>query len=230
MAMVRPRGEPSHIRPKLPSCMARPRSPLNTPARPAQWPWCVRILALGALGMVPGRAACPRPLMARPREPTKMCFGPPKGPRARALSMARPRDGVRRWTTRKSIVAKGKGKLVMPPTRKSLRLAGLPPSLPPTSPKSVLGPNKLLVLAIAAAKVETCPKAQENIQAQVVKTPTDIKRKKTTRISVKPLRKWFSQRIIASGGPSRPKPKKVEVIDLISDEEEDAQEKEAAME
>ncbi|MED6146533.1 hypothetical protein PIB30_035327 [Stylosanthes scabra] len=89
---------------------------------------------------------------------------------------------------RKSLVAKGKGKLAMPPTRKSPRLAGLRPSSPPFSPKSVL--------AIAAAKVETYPKAQESVQAPVVE----------------------------------PKPKKVEVIDLVSDEEEEAQEKEAAME
>ncbi|MED6192742.1 hypothetical protein PIB30_012912 [Stylosanthes scabra] len=130
---------------------------------------------------------------------------------------------------RKLVAAKGKGKLAMPRTRKSPCLAGLPPSLPPT-PKSVLGPNKLLVLAIAAAKVETHHKAQENIQAPVVKLPTDIKGKKNARISMKPLRKRFSQRIIARCGPSRPKPKKVEVIDLISDEEEEAQEIEVAME
>ncbi|MED6127120.1 hypothetical protein PIB30_085096 [Stylosanthes scabra] len=92
---------------------------------------------------------------------------------------------------RKSLVTKGKGKLAMPPTRKSPRFLGLPPSLPPTSPKFVLGPNKLLVLAIAAARVETHPKAQENVQ-----------------------------RIIDRGGPSRPKPKKVEVINLVSDDEE----------
>ncbi|MED6137624.1 hypothetical protein PIB30_066687 [Stylosanthes scabra] len=70
-------------------------------------------------------------------------------------------------------------------------------------------------------KVETRPKAQENIWVSVVEPPKDIKGKKTTRISVKPLRKRFSQRIIARGGPSRPKPKKVEVIDLVSDEEEE---------
>ncbi|MED6220247.1 hypothetical protein PIB30_043050 [Stylosanthes scabra] len=131
---------------------------------------------------------------------------------------------------RESIIAKGKWMLAMPPTRKSPRLAGLPPSLPPTSPKSVLGPNKLLVLAIAAARVETRPKAQASIQAPVVEPPKDEKGKKTARISVKPLRKRFSQRIIARGGPSRPKPKKVKVIDLISDEEEKAQEKEAVVE
>ncbi|MED6111755.1 hypothetical protein PIB30_055199 [Stylosanthes scabra] len=89
----------------IPGATARPH-PLNgAPARPAHpratkvhgafAPSSWRALALGALGMVPGRAARPRPLMVRPREPTKTCFGPPKGPCARALSMARPRDGVR---------------------------------------------------------------------------------------------------------------------------------------
>ncbi|MED6119926.1 hypothetical protein PIB30_016306 [Stylosanthes scabra] len=136
---------------------------------------------------------------------------------------------------RKSEDAKGKGKLAMPPTQKSPRLAGLPPFVPPTSPKSVLRPNKLLVLAIAADAVEIHPKARGiadacSSWAPVEKPPTDIKGKKTARISLKPLRKRFSQRIIARGGPSRPKPKKVVVIDLVSDEEEEAQDKEAATE
>ncbi|MED6182586.1 hypothetical protein PIB30_029835 [Stylosanthes scabra] len=74
---------------------------------------------------------------------------------------------------------------------------------------------------LAAAKVETCTKAQENVQVPVVEPPKDIKGKRTARILVKPLRKRFSQRIIARGGPSRPKPKKVEVIDLVSDDEEE---------
>ncbi|MED6147579.1 hypothetical protein PIB30_045136 [Stylosanthes scabra] len=56
----------------------------------------------------------------------------------------------------------------------------------------------------------------------------DIKGKKAARISVKLLRKQFSQRIIARGGPSRPKPKKAVVIDLVSDEEEQARDKETA--
>ncbi|MED6182701.1 hypothetical protein PIB30_031122 [Stylosanthes scabra] len=116
---------------------------------------------------------------------------------------------------RKLEVAKGKGKLAMPPTRKSPRLAGLPPILPPTSPKYVLRPNKLLVLAIAAARREPNPKAQASAQATVVEPPKDTKGKKTARISMKPLRKRFSQRIIARGGPSRPKPNKVEDRDSM---------------
>ncbi|MED6220323.1 hypothetical protein PIB30_043857 [Stylosanthes scabra] len=101
----------------------------------------------------------------------------------------------------KSFVTKGKGKLAMPPTQKSPRLARLPPSLPQTFPKSVLGPHKLLVLARAAASVETGPKTQENVQVPVVEPPKDIKGKRTARISVKPLRKRLSQRIIARVGP-----------------------------
>ncbi|MED6107824.1 hypothetical protein PIB30_017906 [Stylosanthes scabra] len=31
----------------------------------ARWPWCVRALALGALGLAPGRAARPRSLLQR---------------------------------------------------------------------------------------------------------------------------------------------------------------------
>ncbi|MED6135551.1 hypothetical protein PIB30_047549 [Stylosanthes scabra] len=104
---------------------------------------------------------------------------------------------------RKSEDAKRKGKLAMPPTRKSPRLTGFLPFVPPTSPKSVLKPNKLLVLAIAAARGEPNPKAQASAQAT---------------------------RIIARGVPSRPKPKKVVVIDLASDEEEEARDKETATE
>ncbi|MED6221607.1 hypothetical protein PIB30_056418 [Stylosanthes scabra] len=100
---------------------------------------------------------------------------------------------------RKSEDAKRKGKLAMPPTRRSPRLAGLLPFAPPASPRSVLRSNKLLG-------------------------------KKAARISVKPLQKRFSQRVIARGGPSRPKPKKAMVIDLVSDEEEKARGKETAAE
>ncbi|MED6140621.1 hypothetical protein PIB30_095014 [Stylosanthes scabra] len=95
------------------------------------------------------------------------------------------------------MAAKGKGKLATPPTRKSPRLAGLPPSLPPTSPKSVLRPNKLLVLAIAVDAVRIHSKARESPQAP---------------------------RVIARGAPSRPKPTKIEVIDLVGDEEKEAAE------
>ncbi|MED6171162.1 hypothetical protein PIB30_038244 [Stylosanthes scabra] len=130
---------------------------------------------------------------------------------------------------RESEDAKGKGKLTMPPTRKSPRLAGLPPFVPTTTfPRSVLRPNKLLVQAIAAVKGEPSPKTSS--QATVETPSVDIKGKKAARISVKPLRKRFFQRIIARGGPSRPKPKKAVVIDLVNDEEGEVQGKEAAAE
>ncbi|MED6147449.1 hypothetical protein PIB30_044132 [Stylosanthes scabra] len=120
---------------------------------------------------------------------------------------------------RKSMAAKGKEKLTAPSTQKSPRLAGLPPSLPPSSPKFVLGPNKLLVLAVAASAFGVHSKAREDPQAPVVEQPKVVKGKSTARISVKPIQKRFSQRIIARGGPSRPKPKKIEVINLGSDDE-----------
>ncbi|MED6210351.1 hypothetical protein PIB30_063296 [Stylosanthes scabra] len=89
----------------------------------------------------------------------------------------------------KSEDAKRKGKLAMPPTRKFPRLAGLLPFAPPASPRSVLRSNKLLVLAIAAAKGEPNPKAQASAQATVEKPSVNVKGKKVARISVKPLRK-----------------------------------------
>ncbi|MED6128953.1 hypothetical protein PIB30_103055, partial [Stylosanthes scabra] len=107
---------------------------------------------------------------------------------------------------------------------KSLRLAGLPPSLPPTSPKSMLRSNKLLVLAIAIDTFRIHSKARESSQAPVVEPSKDVKGKRTARISAKPLRKRFSQRIIARGGPSRPKPMKNKVIDLVSDEDKEVAE------
>ncbi|MED6109558.1 hypothetical protein PIB30_034868 [Stylosanthes scabra] len=146
----------------------------------------------------------------------------------------RSRDGLGASTwmdrKRKSEHAKRKGKLAMPPTRKSPRLAGLLPFAPLASPKSVIRSNKLLVLAIAAARGERNLKAQASAQATVEKPPANVKGKKAARISVKPLRKRFSQRIIARGGPSRPKPKKSVVIDLVYDEEEEARDKETATE
>ncbi|MED6208648.1 hypothetical protein PIB30_047241 [Stylosanthes scabra] len=131
---------------------------------------------------------------------------------------------------RKSEDAKRKGKLAMPPTRKSPRLASLLPFAPPASPRSVLRSNRLLVLAIAAAKGESSSKAQASAQATVEKPSVDIKGKKAARISMKPLRKRFSQRIITRGGPSRPKPKKAVVIDLVNDEEGEVQGKETTAE
>ncbi|MED6198528.1 hypothetical protein PIB30_067236 [Stylosanthes scabra] len=148
--------------------------------------------------------------------------------------LARPRDGLgasaRMDRKRKSEDVNRKGKLAIPPTQKSPRLAGLLPFAPPVSPRSVLRSNKLLVLAIAAARGEPNPKAQASAQATVEKPSVDVKGKKAARISVKPLRKRFSQRVIARGGPSRPKPKKAVVIDLVSDEEEEAQGKDTTAE
>ncbi|MED6204511.1 hypothetical protein PIB30_009786 [Stylosanthes scabra] len=155
---------------------------------------------------------------------------------ARAMALARPR-GVhndirlkqhKMDRKRESEDAKGKGKLSMLPTRISPRLAGLPPFMPTTSPRSVLRPNKLLVQAIAATKGQPSPK--ESAQATVETPSVDIKGKKAARISVKPLIKRFFQRIIARGGPSRPKPKKAVIIDLVSNEEGEVQSKETTAE
>ncbi|MED6152213.1 hypothetical protein PIB30_089703 [Stylosanthes scabra] len=80
----------------------------------------------------------------------------------------------------------------------------------------------------------TIPTAKlTQIRAQTEKAfgkPKTAKAKKTTRISVKPVRQRFSQRIIVKGGPSRPKPKKVEVINLSSDNEADIRSRETAEE
>ncbi|MED6185772.1 hypothetical protein PIB30_060332 [Stylosanthes scabra] len=66
--LKRPRSELGHSRPKLPSCMARSRPLLGASAR---WLWCVRALALGALGLASRRAARPRPSN---RAPTRAHF------------------------------------------------------------------------------------------------------------------------------------------------------------
>ncbi|MED6211144.1 hypothetical protein PIB30_070797 [Stylosanthes scabra] len=109
---------------------------------------------------------------------------------------------------RKSEDTKRKGKLAMPPTRKSPYLAGLLPFAPPASPRTVLRPNKLLVLAVAAARGEPNPKARASAQATVEKPSVDVKEKKAARIS----------------------PKKAVVIDLVNDEEGEVQAKETAAE
>ncbi|MED6174405.1 hypothetical protein PIB30_068676 [Stylosanthes scabra] len=173
MALARPRGGLGHIRPKLPSSIAPPCPSWHTRTvrASAQWPCRARALALGALGKGPG-----------------------------SVAHLRAPDGAPAMThERKSMAAKGKGKLATSPTRKSPRLAGLPPSLPPTSPKLVLRPKKLLVLAIAADAVRIHSKAPETHQAPIVEPPKDVKGKRTTRISN-------------------------EVIDLVSDEEKEVAE------
>ncbi|MED6224701.1 hypothetical protein PIB30_086551 [Stylosanthes scabra] len=131
---------------------------------------------------------------------------------------------------RKQVGSKGNEKLTTPPTRRSPRLAGIPPSPPPNSPKSVLKPSKLLLLALATDALNPHLKEVENTQASVIEKPKTAKAKKTARISVKPVRQRFSQRIIARGGPSRPKPKNVEVINLSSNNEVDIRTREAAEE
>ncbi|MED6137742.1 hypothetical protein PIB30_067853, partial [Stylosanthes scabra] len=57
MALARPRGEFGHIRPKLRSSMVPPRPLLGASAR---WPWCIRALALVALGRKSATSARPR--------------------------------------------------------------------------------------------------------------------------------------------------------------------------
>ncbi|MED6210889.1 hypothetical protein PIB30_068368 [Stylosanthes scabra] len=250
MALAWPRSELSHIRPKLHKCVARSRPSLGARAwscirtmavaRPRPGTWCPRTNYW--------KIHAPTPLRPRARtSPLRHVFRPPfdRAPtslpwRAHATAPA-PLNRIHslslsfslsflissqilsssnlssysHTTTstlilcvkprlpriakmdhkRKSEDAKRKGKLAMTPTRKSPRLAGLLPFVPPASPKSVLRSNKLLVLAIAAAKGERNAK-----------------------------------RIIARGGPSRPKSKKAVVIDLVSDEEEEARDNETATE
>ncbi|MED6186080.1 hypothetical protein PIB30_063383 [Stylosanthes scabra] len=125
---------------------------------------------------------------------------------------------------RKSEGAKGKGKLTMSHTQKSPRLAGLPPFVPPTSPKSVLRPNKLLVLAIAADAVEIHPKARGIAQATIEKPPIDIKGKKTARISVKPLRKRDEEEEVQDKEATTEEPPLVANQAEEKEEEEDPEE------
>ncbi|MED6158595.1 hypothetical protein PIB30_034227 [Stylosanthes scabra] len=98
MALARPRGKLAHIRSKLHKCVARSRPLLCARARPffctiavacpRPSTWCSRT------NYWKGRA--PAPLLTRARaSPLKHVFGPPKGPRARALAMSRSRDSVR---------------------------------------------------------------------------------------------------------------------------------------
>ncbi|MED6109382.1 hypothetical protein PIB30_033078 [Stylosanthes scabra] len=130
---------------------------------------------------------------------------------------------------RKSTASKGKEKLTALPRRKSPRLAGLSPALPPISPKTVLKPNKLLVLALAANALDLHSKQMEVAKTTLLEEQKVTKGKRTAKNSVKPVRCRFSQRIIAKDGPSRPKPKKVEVINLSSDDEAEEKGKEAAV-
>ncbi|MED6197602.1 hypothetical protein PIB30_058048 [Stylosanthes scabra] len=131
---------------------------------------------------------------------------------------------------RKLLASKGKGKLTTPPSQKSPKLAGLSPSLPPISSKIVLKPNNLLVLALAANSFDPHSRTVENTKAPILEELKATKGKRTARISVKPVRRRFSQRIIAKDGLFRPKPKKAEVINLSSDDEAEEKDLEESFE
>ncbi|MED6224371.1 hypothetical protein PIB30_083286 [Stylosanthes scabra] len=93
------------------------------------------------------------------------------------------------------------------------------PLLP--SPTSVIVPKKLLVLALAAP-MTTPPSVvtvSKNPIAPILETLQPCKIKRTARMSVKPIRRRFSQRIIARGGPSQPVITERIIIDDSSDSE-----------
>ncbi|MED6114894.1 hypothetical protein PIB30_084967 [Stylosanthes scabra] len=105
--------------------------------------------------------------------------------------------------------------------RASPRLATLKDSPLLPSATSVIMPEKLLVLALAAP-MTTPPSVatvSRNPIAPTLETLQPHKIRRTTRMSVKPIRRRFSQRIIARGGPSRPVTTERIIIDDSSDSE-----------
>ncbi|MED6222187.1 hypothetical protein PIB30_061921 [Stylosanthes scabra] len=231
-----------HIRPKLRRSFA-PMHALMVPthiSRARAVPWCVRALALVPLGRKSATSTRPHFIWRACASPLSRLFGPPNAWCARAL---RPR--IRAVTLqlktrsspilphsnsflltllmdrkRKQITPKRKGKLIVPPTKKSPRLVAMQTSQPPVSPTSVLKPNKLVVLALVANTLTPHSKAVEDIQAPVTKSPKAVKVGKTARMSLKPLEHRFSARLRAQGGPSKVPKKEIEVISLISGDEE----------
>ncbi|MED6124228.1 hypothetical protein PIB30_057120 [Stylosanthes scabra] len=188
MALACPRGELNDIRPKQHKCVARSRPSLAARARP-----CVRMMAVArprprawSSSTNYCKVRAPAPFLPRVRmSPLRRALGPsfdyapaPLPLRARAMvraSLNRTPSLFLMDQKRKSEDAKRKGKLAMPPTQKSPRLAGLLPFAPSASPRTVLRSNKLLVLAVAATRGEPNPKAQASAQATVEKPSVDVK-------------------------------------------------------
>ncbi|MED6189676.1 hypothetical protein PIB30_098387 [Stylosanthes scabra] len=186
----RPHGELGHIRPNLPSSMAPPRPLLARPhgpriramalVRPRVSTWCYRERSWKGHAL----------LMLRTREPVTTRFWAPVAWGARALGTVRPRDVVctlkpnAPHDAQKAVNgSKGEGEARHTTHSKISAIGGVTPSLPPTSPKSMLRPNKILVLAIAADEVRIHSKAWGSPQAPVVEPPKDVKGKRTARIS-----------------------------------------------
>ncbi|MED6112809.1 hypothetical protein PIB30_065033 [Stylosanthes scabra] len=74
------------------------------------------------------------------------------------------------------------------------------------------------------------PLVQENPEIPILEMPRTTKVRRTARISMKPIKRRFSERIIAKGGPSRAAPKENIVIDVSSDSEISREIENAAME
>ncbi|MED6210418.1 hypothetical protein PIB30_063931 [Stylosanthes scabra] len=95
-------------------------------------------------------------------------------------------------------------KMQTPPSRASPRLAALKNSPLPLSPTSVLGPKKLLVLALAVPKPMLPPitHVQKDPETPIPEIPRVPKMRRTARISVKPVWLQFPERVLAERRPS----------------------------
>ncbi|MED6150907.1 hypothetical protein PIB30_077182 [Stylosanthes scabra] len=123
-------------------------------------------------------------------------------------------------------------KMRTPPSRASPRLAALKDSLFPPSSTSILIPKKLVVLALTAPK-PTPPSVtptQRDPKTLISEMPRVPKMRRTTRISVKPVGRQFSEGVIAKGRPSTAATKEKFVINDNSDNEISKKIKDANME
>ncbi|MED6201671.1 hypothetical protein PIB30_097285 [Stylosanthes scabra] len=112
-------------------------------------------------------------------------------------------------------------KMRTPPSRASPRLAALKNSPLPLSPTSVLGPKKLLVLALAVPKPMPPPitHAQKDPKTPIPEIPRVPKMRRTARISVKPVWLQFPEWVLAERRPSLAATKEKVVISDSSDSE-----------
>ncbi|MED6182823.1 hypothetical protein PIB30_032389 [Stylosanthes scabra] len=93
-------------------------------------------------------------------------------------------------------------KIRTPSSRASPRLAALKDLLPLPSPTSVIMPEKLLVLALETP-MTTLPSVatvSKDPIAPILETPQTRKIRRTAKMSVEPIRRRFSESIIAKGG------------------------------
>ncbi|MED6224860.1 hypothetical protein PIB30_088232 [Stylosanthes scabra] len=131
---------------------------------------------------------------------------------------------------RNQAALKGKEKVRALPTQVSPRLAAL--RVPQSPPLKTRTPPSRASPRLTALKDSLLPPSptSKDPEIPIPEMTRTTKVRRTTRISVKPIWRRFSERVIAKGEPSRAAPEEKDVIDVSSDSEMNKKIEDAAME